>query len=146
MHGSELSVAGMRWTTAKPLPGPPEMRPTVISHEGTQLLLLTFSLDNKSLEITGPTAWAKETPFTEGAPTPAARSRAGKPWQQGCGPKDHLECVGQGHSRLEAQQRQRQNYRDWVTLSSIHTYSIISDADPAHLLAMAAGPDSRGLL
>lgn len=74
MHGSELLVAGKRWTTAKSLPGPPEMRPTAIWHEGTQLiLLLTFPLVNKCLEITGPKAWAKETPFIEGAPNPTSQ-------------------------------------------------------------------------
>lgn len=73
MHGSELSVAGKRWTTAKSLPDPPEMKPAEIWHEGTQLILLTFPLGNKCLEITGPKAWAKETPFIEGAPNPTSQ-------------------------------------------------------------------------
>lgn len=73
MRESELSVAGKRWTTAKSLPGPLEMRPTAIWHEETQLILLTFPLVNKYLEIAGPKAWVKETPFIEEAPNPTSQ-------------------------------------------------------------------------
>lgn len=57
MHGPEVLLAGEKRTTAKSSPALPEMRPAAIWHEGIQLILLTFPLGNKCLEIIWPQAF-----------------------------------------------------------------------------------------
>ena len=76
MHGPEVLLAGEKWTTAKSSPALPEMRPAVIWHEGIQLILLTFPLVNKCLEIAWPKALTTGEPIHKEPPTPSGRSRA----------------------------------------------------------------------
>lgn len=76
MHGPEVLLAGEKRTTAKSLPALPEMRPAAIWHEGIQLILLTFPLGNKCLEIVWPKAFdQKKTHSQKEPPTPIKRIR-----------------------------------------------------------------------
>lgn len=68
MHGPEILLAGEKQTTAKSLPALPEMRPAAIWHEGIQLILLTFPLGNKCLEIVWPKAFDQKKTHSQKEP------------------------------------------------------------------------------
>lgn len=105
MHGPEVLLAGERWTTARSLPGRPEMRPAAIWHEGTQLIPSTFPLVNKCLETAWPKAWASGKPIHKRIPQPHQPDQGlGSPGNGGWPVRPLRRVWDEGTEGLEAQQ------------------------------------------
>ena len=102
-HGPEVLLAGEKRTTAQSLPVLPEMRPAAIWHEGIQLILLTFPLGNKCLEIVWPQAFDQRKIHSQKEPpAPIRQIRGLGARNRGDGPKDQARSV-----RAKAQQTGR---------------------------------------
>ena len=113
-HGPEVLLAGEKRTTAQSLPALPEMRPAAIWHEGIQLILLTFPLGNKCLEIVWPQAFDQRKIHSQKEPpAPIRQIRGLGARNRGDGPKDQARSVrAKGTADWEARQRHTQSPKD----------------------------------
>lgn len=140
MHGPEILLAGEKQTTAKSLPALPEMRPAAIWHEGIQLILLTFPLGNKCLEIVWPKAFdQKKTHSQKEPPTPIRQIRGLGARNRGMALKTRRGVCG---PRVQQTGRPGKGKGLRDIIKSVPHILNHSKADPAQVLAKMTGPGS----